>query len=541
MWMYDIAREQSPTIEHLRTMLDATSESGYNAIGLYFEHRFAYPSTPWSHGLGCVTPEMIRQLHQEYPSIEIIPFINLLGHCEGLFHTEEGWQFAEEKFAGMQACPSNPEFVELAERILDDALAIFPTELIHIGGDETLQLGKCPICNQRVKDMENADPAIDGKAVLYSDHFAPLAEKVVKAGRRPGVWGDMFASHPQALKGLPKETVIFDWQYFQSPEPTSRKFQDEGFDVVCCPTIHVYDAGWAHLPQSEQNVRDCIEAAVNLDATGVCVATWEAGLFGNYETLLPAIKASGLLIQEASGVEQGAAPVGLKTSARAELMPNEAALEIYNRIHDAPAFLKAYLKDGERYEEWARLMGIELNQLGDPFGFTGIRNGLKCRLMLYSNPFLAWLHHRDKLCGAVGNQAIEISDRALAFAPNASAMGSAQFVKSAVQFVQFAEEAHQAYARHAPGEAITHLSPCRQIFDDLSKVARATHLRIGGSLADIERCAVAKEHVERVIRRVKEYGDGSLGYLPSFAMLTHPKFIPHDQAGWWLMNDWANE
>ena len=532
MWMVDIAREQSPTLEHLRTMLDLTRASGYNAIGLYFEHRFAYPSTPWAHGAGCVTPATIRQLLSEYPEIEIVPFINLLGHFEGFFHTEEGCRFAEQEFAGMQACPSNPEFVRLAEQILDDVLSIFPSQIVHIGGDETFQLGRCRLCKERVAKAEREDPAADGKAALYGEHFGPLARRVVQAGRRPGVWGDMFESHPQALRHLPEETIIFDWQYFQSPEPTSRRFREQGFEVVCCPTIHVYDAGWAHLPQSEQNVRDCVEAAANVGAAGVCITTWESGLFGNYETMMPAIRAGGGLL---SLGDTG------RASAQTELMPIDAALEVYGKLQVAPAFLKAYLHEGERFEEWARLMGIELNQLGGPFAFTGIRNGIKCRLLLYSNPFLAWLRHKDALCGEIGAKAIEIADRALAVAPNASARGSSQFVKSAVQFVQFTEAAHQAYARRSPGEAITKLSPCRQVFEDLEKIAIAANLRIGGSMADIERCRTAKAHVERVIRRVKEYGDGSLGYLPSFAMLTHPKFTPHDQAAWWLVNDWANE
>jgi hypothetical protein len=43
------------------------------------------------------------------------------------------------------------------------------------------------------------------------------------------------------------------------------------------------------------------------------------------------------------------------------------------------------------------------------------------------------------------------------------------------------------------------------------------------------------------MRRLKEYGDGSLGYLPAFEIITHPKFMPHDQASWWLINTWANE
>jgi hypothetical protein len=541
MWMYDVAREQFPSLDHLRRIFDVTRESGYNAIGLYLEHRFAYPSTPWSHGVGALTPETIGILQAEYPDLQIVPFPNLLGHFEGMMYTEEGSQYAEEQFKGMQACPSNPKFLDLANRLLDDTLACFASQIVHIGGDETMQLGKCPLCKKRVEDLQKSDPTADGKAMIFGDHFGPLAQRVIDAGRTPAVWGDMFLEHPQALERIPKGTMIFDWQYFQSPKPSSRKFAEAGFNVVCCPTLHVYDAAWLHLPQSERNVVEACEAAVDLEAEGVCLATWEGALFANYETLLPAIKATGALLQSAA---VGSAHSGARATAvteRAELAPTEVALEEYKLLQEAPTFLKAYLNEGETYEEWARLLGVELNQLGGVFSFTGIRSGLKCRLLLYSNPFLAWLHHKDDLAGDIGAQAIDIADRALAMAPNASARGVAQWVKSSVEFVRFAEEAHQQYAAGRPGEAITRLSPCRQTFDDLSKVAKATHLRIGGSLADIERCQVAKEHVERVIRRIKQYGDGSLGYLPSFAMLTHPKFMPHDQAAWWLVNDWANE
>jgi hypothetical protein len=538
MWTYDIAREQNADLGTLRRFCDLTQESGYNAIGLYLEHRFAYPSTPWSHGRGVVTPEMVRALQEAYPDLQIIPFVNLLGHFEGMLYTEEGRKFAEEKFKGMQADPTNEEFVALAGQIVDDTLSIFTSEVVHIGGDETWQLGVGERSKARVAQYEAEGEGIDGKARLYGAHFAPLAQRVADAGRRPGVWGDMFFDHPQALEMMPKNTIIFDWQYFRSPEFTSQRFFEAGHDVVLSPALHTYNATWMHLPQSEQNVRDHVDAAQRLGAYGVCVTTWELGLFGNYETLMPALKACGKMLAQPQAAEDsprtdpGYPHIG---------QGGPDAVAAYAAVTDAPDFLRAYLAESELHEEWARLMGVELQTVGGTFAFGGIRSSLKVRLLLYSNPFLAWLYHADELSGEVGTKALDIFERAIAVGPDPSYRGVAQFGKSAVQFVQFAEKAHLAYAKGSPGEAITHLSPCRQIFDDLSKVARSTNLRVGGSLADIERCRVAKEHVERVIRRIKEFGDGSLGYLPSFETITHPKFMPHDQANWWLINRWANE
>jgi len=671
MWTYDIAREQGPDIDTLRRFCDLTLASGYNALGLYLEHRFAYPSAPWAHGKGALTPEMAIWLQERYKDLQIIPFLNLLGHYEGFLYTEEGRRYAEERFRGMQACPSNPAFVEFARQILDDVLGIFTSEIVHIGGDETGQLGLCPSCRSREKGTE------DGKGLVYGEHFGPLAQRVLDAGRRPAVWGDMFFEHPGALDSIPSQTLIFDWQYFRSPEFTSRMFFDRGFDVVLSPTLHTYNALWLHLPQSERNVREHVEVAQRNGAYGVCLTTWECGLMGNYETLMPAIKGAGkvlsqssaksavsattidqdpesykfrlfsndqwtsrpidgipinsgithsilmrflddesqvwmmrpevekessliyaigpsgmtavgqLPLEQASGCERflglvaGMDPLrrnqvrvgeirgtfrGKTFTIYASSTPQdgylsfrlfkhpiehdpgfpligqggEGAVAAYGAETDAPEFLRAYLAESEIHEEWARLMGVELQTIGGPFAFGGIRSGLKCRLLLYSNPFLCWLYHRE-LAGEIGDKALEIFDRAVAVAPDASYRGVADFGKMTVTFVQFAEKAHQAYANDAPGEATSHLAVCRQVFENLEKIARSNHLRIGGSLADIERCRVAREHVEKVIRRVKQYGDRSLGYLPSFETITHPKFVPHDQGNWWLINDWANE
>src|SRR5687767_6021932 len=131
MWTYDLAREQCPSHEHPRRFCEVSLASGYNALGLYLEHRFAYPSIPWSAGTGAVTPASIARLQEEFHDLQIIPFINLLGHMEGLIYTEEGATLAEAQFQGMQACPSNPEFAQLCNGIVQDTLSIFSSEIIH--------------------------------------------------------------------------------------------------------------------------------------------------------------------------------------------------------------------------------------------------------------------------------------------------------------------------------------------------------------------------------------------------------------------------
>ena len=645
-------------MDHLRRMCDLSLEAGYNSLGLYTEHRFAYRCAPWAHGTGALTPEMAIALQEAYPELQIVPFINVLSHFEGFNNTEYGKRFAEESFKGLQACPSEPLFVKLAEDIIDETIEIFKSPLIHIGGDEAAQLGKCPTCMARVQEFEKGE-GVDGKAMLYGLHYSDLTRRVLRAGRTPGIWGDMLLQHPQASEHLPKETVVFNWQYFTAPHETGSILAKK-HPVVYCPAVHTYNASWLHIAQTERNLRQHVQDAgqhadlaavweklgegkVDPGVIGVCLTTWECALFGNYETLFPAIKAAGRimtdgpnshtvakaaegtagvleddqkagesplkkftrslmakadedLISELKWTKEGrkyrivgksqigfdyeltipralgeAAIHGLRASAglfggqstpqigkldkdglgfELEYDPQGPTLvlkrEITNvdeekLIAEGSATLEAYGELSESHREWARLMGIELQRAGGTFAFGRIRSSLKCRLLLYGNPFLAWMHHAKELCGPVGDIAMEIAARAQAIAPNSDYRGVATFVLKGIEFVRLAEQARQAYGQQLPGVAASCLAPCRQIFEELEKVAMATHLNIGGSLADVERCKVAKLHVELVLRRVKEYGDGSLGYLPSFEMISHPKFMPHDQGAWWLVNQWANQ
>jgi hypothetical protein len=536
MWTYDLAREQSPSREILDRLAILTRDAGYNALGLYLEHRFLFRRLPWIAGRGAVTPEDIEWLQHRHPELQFIPFVNLLGHCEGMLYTEFGAQYACERFDGMQADPTNPEFVELCRLIIRDTLDAFDSEIIHLGGDETWQLGKGQNSERWVEGFAAQNPTRDAKAALYGQHFGPLARMVLDAGRTPAVWGDMFYEHPEALDEMPPETIIFDWQYFRTAEHTADRFRNRGFRTVLCPAIQTYSATWCHLPQSERNVEECAEAATRRDDFGVCVTTWECGLFGNYETILPAIQASGEILLSPSGYVPSPAPAEIPSG-----LGGEEAIESYRAYTDAPRFKRSYLQIGENAEEWASIVGCRLQSAGGHFAYSGHRSQIKSRLLLYSNPFLLWLRDRDWILGQPGERAYDLLSSSIPFAPDASFRGVSEFGKLAIEFVRFTEEARQAYANHQIGVALAHLTVCRQCFEQLERIASAKALRFGGSLADIERCSTAKEHVEKVMRRVKFYGDGSLGYLPSFETITHPKFVPHDQGNWWLMNRWANE
>ncbi|MGE3181267.1 MAG: family 20 glycosylhydrolase, partial [Phycisphaerae bacterium] len=287
-WMYDIAREQSPRPHVLRDMLRQSLESGYNAVGFYLEHRFAYASAPWAADRGVVTPALVKELQEEFTpqGLRIIPFLNTLGHMEGFVRAEEGRKYAEgSRFGTEQICPSREECVRFAKNLIDDAIDAFADDWLHIGGDEPWQLGTCPLCKQRVDEV--------GKAGLYGEFYRDLCDYVLEKGKRPGLWADMLNEHPDALEYLPKETILFDWQYDKRPLETSQKLRDAGFDIICAPALHTYDAAWCHLDQSIDNIEAHKRDAEALGALGVLLTTWEMAYFTQYATVMPIIYAVG--------------------------------------------------------------------------------------------------------------------------------------------------------------------------------------------------------------------------------------------------------
>lgn len=497
IFMLDLAREQCPTFDHLVSYAMLAAESGYDALGLYLEHRFAFACTPWAHGFGAITPSMIQRLQSEFPSLEIIPFINLLGHMEGFMRTEEGREFKEAVFHGLQACPTNLEFVALCHQMVEEIMEVFSSDMIHLGGDETAQLNECSLCQERSEGK-----AEDRKAWIYAQHFAPLIDQVVKAGRTPAIWADMVLEHPDVKAMLPPETVLFDWQYETGVRETSSRL--EGFRVYGCPTLHVYNAPWLHVEGSERNIRQVAQDVHDLGLEGFCLTLWEGACFAPFDTLFPAIKWSA-----------------------------EAALDPAG----APPLIESF---GDQ-QEWAQLMGVDLEQIGGVFRFNKLRNPLKARFLLYSNPFLTWMHHADQLVGPHGDRALDLCARALHASPGEATQGVSVYVRSVVEFVRLSERARAAYSLGETEHAVSSMAPMRQLFDDLEKVAKRNHARIGGSLADIERVRQAKRHVEVVMQRVRNYGDRQLGYLPAWEVITNPRFTPHDQGCWWLVNKWANE
>jgi hypothetical protein len=490
-WMYDIAREQSPSEADLERLLARSRAAGYGAVGLYLEHRFAYPSAPWAAAPGCLTPAVARRLCARFGAegLRVIPFINTLGHMEGFIRAEGGQWLAEGgvRRAMEQSCATRPECAAFAHRLVDDIIDTFDDEWVHIGGDEAWQLGQCPGCAERVERI--------GRGGLYGQYYHDLCEHVLSRGRRPCIWSDMVLEHPDALALIPREAVIFDWQYFDRPRDSTRRLLDAGFDVVCCPSIQTYNSGWCFLDASQRNIDEHVADACELGTLGVLVTTWELCYFTQYATILPLILAAGRRIAHGEDWDAAIAAEGGSDYAR-------AADILGNRLPAASAFLAP--------GGWRRLRDL---------------------LVIRRRPFALWQAWREEACGEVGDEVVRCCAMAKELLPRKHPLYFAVLLyRVAVDWVRCLEHARAAYeggeVRGCASSLELGASSLRELRPLLTAASEA-----GGSAVDAQRLEAILREIDAAIQRVKAVRPGE-GYRPAFETLVDRHYVVGDQAAW---------
>ncbi len=483
--MYDIAREQSPDESELNEWLQKSLNAGYNAVGFYLEHRFAYQSAPWAEAAGALQPDVVKRLVKKFsPNLRIIPFLNTLGHLEGFIRSQRGQWLAEggdSFFHSSQMCPSRTECIEFSKNLVLDAMDAFEDEWVHLGGDETDQLGNCSLCKTRAETI--------GKSGIYGEFYGMLCNWVLEKGKRPCLWGDMLIQYPEALKFIPKQTIIFDWHYDKSPAESTKMFRDSGYEVVCCPALHTFDALWCHWNLSKQNIDDHITASK--DSLGVCVTTWELTYLTNYKSVMPLIYSIG---RRLNGMDWNSA-------IKAECEPDY--LELVEILGNQIPAISEYLAPGK----WRKL-----------------RNAVLMR----RDPFLLWREWREEACGEVGDRLQQICESAREKKTDQYLLTpSLQLLSFAIAIVREIESVKRNYENSTPQNHITFKDS--QL--EFNKLIAGLHPE---NFVDQQRLIKFLDPLTKLAKRLEVISKQNEfnKYRPSWEVLIRPGFVPGDQAAW---------
>lgn len=201
---------------------------------------FVGDGTP--HG-GYYTQDEIRDVvaYAAARHITVIPEIDLPGHmiaamtaypelgCTGgPYKVWTRWGVAKEVL-----CPGKEKTFEFIEGVLDEVMELFPSEYIHIGGDECPKDAwqNCPSCQKRIAELGlKSDDKHSAEQYLQNYVTARVQDYLNARGRKIIGWDEI-------LEGdLAEGATVMSWRGAKGGIEAAGK----GFDVIMSPNSHFY-------------------------------------------------------------------------------------------------------------------------------------------------------------------------------------------------------------------------------------------------------------------------------------------------------------
>ncbi len=189
-----------------------------------------------THG-GFLTKEELKEI-VDYAAdryITVIPEVEMPSHSEEVFaaypmlsctHTDKGCS---------NFCAGSEATFEFIQELLDEVLEIFPSEYIHIGGDEAPkgQWTECDACRKRMADEGLASPEH-----LQSYFIRRIQDYLSSKGRKAIVWDDALEGD-----GPSESAVIMSWR---GTEPSS-----VSLPVILSPGRYCYLDSYQDAPSTQ--------------------------------------------------------------------------------------------------------------------------------------------------------------------------------------------------------------------------------------------------------------------------------------------------
>jgi hypothetical protein len=288
--MLDISRDKVPTMDTLFMLIDMLAEWKVNHLELYMEHTFAYQNhrDVWA-AASPLTAAEVRALdaYCRERFIELTPFQNSFGHFERwlkhprykpLAECPDGFQRSDGSWrAATTLDPTQPASLALIAELYAELLPNFTSRRLHIGGDETWELGK----GRSRSDVERR-----GLSRVYFDYLAKLKELAASHGRTTLYFGDMVWNHfPDQVGSLDREMVHTDWGYYRlyPYREHGAKLAAAGVPFWCVPGTST----WCTLTGCNEagigSNRSAAQAGLEFGAGGILNTDW--GDFGHWQTL----------------------------------------------------------------------------------------------------------------------------------------------------------------------------------------------------------------------------------------------------------------
>ena len=196
--------------------------------------RYGDDGTPYG---GFYTQDDIREIvkYAEDQHITVIPEIELPGHSSAAISAYPWLSCTQEQIPVETEwgvfkdiyCAGNDSTLTFLKDVLTEVMELFPSEYIHIGGDEApkYRWENCGKCQNRIKTM-----GLHDEHELQSWFIEDVGKFLEENGRKLIGWDEILEG------GLPQGAAVQSWRGFQGGIDAA----NAGHEVVMSPTSHCY-------------------------------------------------------------------------------------------------------------------------------------------------------------------------------------------------------------------------------------------------------------------------------------------------------------
>jgi hexosaminidase len=370
----DLSRGPVPTFDFQKKLIRTLAAYKVNIYSPYFEHTMQYTGHPlMAPPGGTITQAQARELvaYATQYHITVIPEQEAFGHLHYLLNWEQYSPLAETPHGHVLA-PAQPDAQKLTHDMFNELATIYPGPFLHLGADETVELGK---------GQTKAAVDAQGLGAVYLGFLQKIVADLKPLNRKLLFWGDIAYKEPDLLKQLPdsfkQATIAIPWEY--NPQPRGfakfiKPFTDAGFETWVSPGINNWSRVYPNWNNALPNIQQFTLEGQKLGATGQLNTIWyddgEAlannnwyGLLFGAEAAWHQGEASIPTFQSSFGAVFHGDPTGKIDQAQKEMMAAHQLLKNSDYKTDAGDllfWLDPWTPDGQRYAGQLRPVISEL-------------------------------------------------------------------------------------------------------------------------------------------------------------------------------------
>ncbi|MBW8749194.1 MAG: family 20 glycosylhydrolase [Acidobacteria bacterium] len=269
----DLSRGPFPTLDFMRKQLRVLAAYKVNIYSPYFEHTMQYTGHPLMQPPGGhLTQAEARELaiYASKLHITIIPEQEAFGHLHYLLNWEQYTPLAETPHGHVLA-PGATGSATLIRDMFTELSNIFPGPFLHIGADETVDLGK---------GATKPDVDTRGLGPVYLDFMQRIVTDLKPLNRRLLFWGDIAYKEPALLKAMPaqfkRDTLAVAWEYnpHASFDSYITPFTNAAFETWVAPGVNNWSRVYPNNNYALSNIQNFTADGERLGATGQLNTIW---------------------------------------------------------------------------------------------------------------------------------------------------------------------------------------------------------------------------------------------------------------------------